>query len=119
MNLKGPDQIYAGLGISKQEVEESLRILPGFPDYLIKTTVGPVLRFDGGVSLLSPEEVGAAAAWAVEVTGERRHPYRLAAFDPAKTQDERLKGQDPMPANTLLRYRTAARRHLVLADLEK
>ena len=119
MNLKGPDQIYTGLGIPKQEVEESLRILPGFPDYLIKTTVGPVLRLDGGVGLLSPEDVGAAAAWVVEVTGERKHPYLLAAFDPAKTRDERLKDQDPLPVNALLRYRTAARRHLVLADLEK
>lgn len=119
LNLAGPAAIYANMDIPQQEVEESLRLLPEFPDYLIKTTVGPLLRGKDQVSLLSPEEVGQAAAWVVDVTGERKHPYLLAAFDPAKIGDERLKGQDPLPANALLKYRTAARRHLVLAEIEK
>ena len=119
LNLAGPAGIYANMDIPQQEVEETLRLLPEFPDYLIKTAVGPVLRGKDQVALLSPEEVGQAAAWVVETTGERKHPYLLSAFEPSRTGDERLKGQEPLPANALLKYRTAARRHLVLAEIEK
>lgn len=119
MTLKGPADIYANMGIPKDEVEETMRILPGFTDYLIKTIVGPALRQDGEIHTLSPEEVGRAAAWVVEATGERKHVYVLAAFDPAQTEDERLRGLDPIPPNALLKYRTSARHHLVMAEVEK
>jgi hypothetical protein len=59
------------------------------------------------------------AAWVVEATKERKHPYLIAAVDSAGTEDERLEGQDPLPANVLLKYRTAARRYLVMAEIEK
>lgn len=119
MNLLGPAEVYADLGIPQKEVDESLRLLTGFSDYLVKTWVGPALRADGEVHTLSPEEVGRAAAWVVEATGERKHPYVLAASDPSGAEDERLKGLDPVPANALLKYRTAARRHLVKTEVEK
>jgi hypothetical protein len=55
----------------------------------------------------------------MEATGERKHPYVLAAFAPALDRDERLTAEEALPANTLFKYRTAARRHLVKAEIMK
>ncbi|MCB2227985.1 MAG: hypothetical protein KQH53_14995 [Desulfarculaceae bacterium] len=119
MNLLGPPELYAAAEIPPEEVEKTLALLPGFSDFMLRTVVGPVVRADGAISLLTPEEVAAAAAWVSQVTGQKTHAYFLAGFDPAAAEDERLKDQEAMPPTALFKYRTAARPHLVKAEIEK
>jgi len=54
-----------------------------------------------------------------DATGSQKHPYLLRLFDPGTCMDDRLKSIEELPYNAMFRYRTAAREHQVLAEIEK
>jgi pyruvate formate lyase activating enzyme len=72
-----------------------------------------------GVLHLTPEEIVETAKLIQEVTGSNKQPYLLRLFDPGQCSDDRLKVVEKMSPNALFTYRSAARRHQVLTEIEK
>ncbi len=124
MELKGPAALYpalTGAPVDPQEIMRSMGLVARFGEFRFETTVGPVCRGGGErpvFSLLTPEEVAETARWLKEATGSHRQPYRLRGFDPAACPDEHLKRVEMLDPGALFRYRTAARRHQVSAEIE-
>jgi len=52
-------------------------------------------------------------------TGSKKHAYKLRAFDPQQAIDDRFRTLEPLPASAMFKYRTAARRYMVLTEIEK
>jgi pyruvate formate lyase activating enzyme len=124
MDLKGPRQLYGALlgkEIDTQEVGRSMALVAKSPEYRFETTVAPVLRSEGdpeGISYLTPEEIAETALWLKEVTGSHRQPYVLRAFDPQTSADDKFRSMETLTPNSLLRHRTAARKHQVLTEVQ-
>jgi pyruvate formate lyase activating enzyme len=125
MDLKGPMPLYSALlgeEIDPQEIHRTMELVTKFPEYRFETTVAPVFGYGsetGGVRYLTPEEIGDTAKWIKEVTASNKRPYVLRVFDPGTSPDPRFKTIEKLDPNTLLRYRSAARKHQVLTELEK
>lgn len=125
MDLKGPMPLYSALlgeEIDPQEIHRTMELVTKFPEYRFETTVAPVFGYGsdtGDVRYLTPEEIGDTAKWIKEVTASNKRPYLLRVFDPGTSPDPRFKTIEKLDPNTLLRYRSAARKHQVLTELEK
>lgn len=116
--LKGPPEYYQSrLDADPDDAARSMTLLDRFPEYEIRMVVQPLVRPDGETGYPAPDEVGRAAEWLKTATGRHNHPLVLAFVDPSEIEDERLKGvQPPAPP---MKYRSAARRHQVAAEIEK
>ena len=68
---------------------------------------------------MTPEEIGDTAKMIEDATGSKKHPYELRGFDPGVCEDERLKSIEPLSSSEMFKYRTAARRYMVLTEIEK
>jgi pyruvate-formate lyase-activating enzyme/glutaredoxin len=125
MDIKGPMVLYNALlgeEIDPQEIRRTMELVTKFPEYRFETTVAPVFgqgSETGGVRYLTPEEIGDTAKWIREVTASNKQPYLLRPFDPDTSPDQRFKSLEKLSPNSLLRYRSAARKHLVLTEIEK
>ncbi len=122
MDVKGPAALYgalAGEAIEKDELQKSIALAAGFSQYQFQTTIAPMVRQDGSVDYLTPEQVGETAQLIEAATGSKKHPYRLKAFDPHQTDDEHLKSAESLPSAAMFKYRTAARRYMVITEIEK
>jgi pyruvate formate lyase activating enzyme len=122
MNLTGPQGLFPrilGEEIGPAEITRTMELAIRFPEYRFETTVTPVRRRNGSVSYLTPEEIEETAKWLKEATGSQKQPYLLRWFDPETCPDERFGAMEKLPSQALLRYRTAARKHQVLTDVEQ
>lgn len=125
MDLKGPAALYpalTGAPVDPRDIARSMALVARFGEFRFETTVGPVRRGDAEpleISLLTPGEVEETARWLKEATGSHRQPYLLRGFDPQGCPDEDLKRFGEPEPGELFRYRTAARRHQVSAEIEK
>jgi pyruvate formate lyase activating enzyme len=122
MEVKGPAALYgalAGTTIDEDELKQSIALTARFPEYTFYTTVAALVRDDGTVDYLAPDEIGETAKLIETATGSKKHPYELRGFDPQQTDEKRLKTVDSLPASALFKYRTAARRHMVMTEIEK
>jgi glutaredoxin len=125
MEVKGPLTLYAGVlnkEIDPEEIKNTIRLVAKFPEYRFQTTVAPVVRQEEGtqaIGYLTPEEIVETAKLIQEVTGSNKQPYLLRLFDPGAASDQRLKSVEKMLPNALFPYRSAARRHQVLTEIEK
>jgi pyruvate formate lyase activating enzyme len=122
MDVRGPAALYgslAGADIDEEELKRSIALATRFSDYRFQTTIAPLVREDGTVNYLTPEEVSETARLIEAATGSKKHPYQLKGFDPKQTADDRLKSADPLPSSALFKYRTAARRYMVMTEIEK
>ena len=125
MTVPGPPSLYdriMGETVAPEDVGKSIALVPQFPEYRFETTIVPVFRSADGASdpvYLTPEEIGETARLIKESSGGNKHAYRLKPFKPESSQDMRLKAVEPQAASELFKYRTAARAHLVLAEIEK
>jgi len=122
MDLKGPQSLYRGLlgeEIKTTEIIETMQLVTRFPEYRFETTVVPFIRQGGLVGYLTPEEIEETAQWLREVTGNLKQPYILRLFVPETSSDERLPSVRKPSPDALFRYRTAARKHQVLTEVEK
>jgi pyruvate-formate lyase-activating enzyme len=122
MDLKGPQSLYRlmlGEEIDPAEISRTMELVVKFPEYRFETTVASLRRESGSVGYLAPEEVEETARWLKEVTGSHKQPYLLRLFDPETCPDERFRAMEKLPPQALLRYRTMARKHQVLTDVEK
>lgn len=125
MDVKGPLEIYGnilGEVIDPDDIKNSMAQVISFPEYQFQTTVAPVIRQeDDGLEInwLTPDDIADVARLVKDVTGGNKHPYILKMFNPETCSDKRLKSIEPLPVNAMFKYRTAARRHLVLTEIEK
>lgn len=125
MDVKGPAALYPTLlddAIDSGEIEKSISLVTKFPEYELYTTIAPVIRQPGEnpeISYMTPEEIGDTAKMIEEATGSKKHPYELRSFDPGSCEDERLKSIEPLSSSEMFKYRTAARRYMVLTEIEK
>ncbi len=122
MNVLGPKDIYRqirGDDIHPDDAEASMVLVTGAPEFEFRTTIAPVFRREDEIGLITPEEIGQAAKWIKEATGDRRHHYILYPFSPEDHLGGAFNQIEALPSNALFPYRTAARKHLVKADIVK
>lgn len=96
MDIKGPKGLYPLITRAEKldtfKLEESMRLLPFFPDYEFRTTVSPIMR-DCGINFMTIEDIVQTAEWINSATGSSRHRYYLQPFvarDKNQMMDERL-----------------------------
>jgi pyruvate formate lyase activating enzyme len=100
LNLLGPARAYSSilnLNIDPADIRRSLEFIIQAPEFKIYTKVTPQL---------TPADIGDAAQWISEATGSAKTPFYL------KTANS----EEPV---NLFPYRSAARRHLVFAEIEQ
>jgi pyruvate formate lyase activating enzyme len=125
MDVKGPLALYRSLfgkEVDKIEIKKSIALATKFPEYEFQTTIAPIIRSEGEtpeISYLTTEEIGETAKLIKDATGSHKHPYLLRLFDPDICMNDRLKSIEELPQNAMFRYRTAARKHQVLSEIEK
>ncbi len=122
MEVKGPAKLYEALTgkiITPDELKASISLVAQFPNYRFYTTLAPLVEKDGTIRFITPEEIGETAKTIEAATGSKKHPYELRSFDPAMAADVRLKSQEPLPSSALFKYRTAARRYMVMTEIAK
>lgn len=122
MEVKGPAALYdaiSGTPLDADELTRSIATTARCSNYRYFTTVAPLVREDGTIGYLTPEEIGETAKLIEAATGSKKHPYRLCPQNPEQVADARLKNVEPLPGSSLFKYRTAARRYMVTAEIEK
>jgi glutaredoxin len=122
MAVKGPPALYAaftGRTLDEEALKKSIALTARFPEYRFHTEVAPLVRSDESVSYLTPEEVGQTAALIEAATGSKKHPYELRSVDLRDCSDDNLKSLGPLPESAMFKYRTAARRFQVMAEISK
>jgi len=120
MDVLGPEHLYsrlAGEEIDIEDIKASLGLIQSFPEYKIRTVIAPVIREDGSVSYLTPEEIALTAKLIGEGSGSNKLPYMLKAFEPKEAQNTEFRKLEPIV--NLLPYRSKARTYQVFADIEK
>jgi len=121
MDLKGPRPLYAAMiggPVDTEEIQRSMALAAGFPEYRFETTVAPVVRAEEGpeaIRCLTPDEVAETALWLKTATGSHRQPYVLRAYDPEAASDDRFRSVE-LPV-ALFRHRSAARKYQVLTEI--
>ena len=122
MEVKGPGVQYeqiTGQAIDVQELKQSIRLAAQFDEYQFYTTIEPVRRSDRQFSYLTPEEIGQTAQMIETATSSKKHPYELRLFNPKSASNEALKSVGVLHSSVMLKYRTAARRYIVITEIEK
>ncbi len=98
MDIKAPAYLYEEATNKKnflKKIEQSMKIVTGFPDYEFRTTVAPIIRKDY-IRFLNEKEAEDLVKWIVNITSENNHKYFLQKFVPRKNGliDARL---EPFP----------------------
>ncbi len=121
-DIKGPANLYGpltGTAIDESELADTIALAVRFPEYHFYTTIAPLARENGSTNYLAPEEIGQTARQIETVTGSKKHPYTLRIFNPQHAEDDRFKSIEPLPDSAVFKYRTAARRYMVMTEIER
>lgn len=116
-NLRGPAELYkplTGEVLDKEELQHSLSLLNNSFEYQIILPVSPLMRSNGKAGYLSPEEAGSAAKLVETATGIKKHPFLIKPVMPSSDFD-----LAPLSTSVFFKYRTACRRYMVLAEIQK
>lgn len=105
--------------IENDDLTHSIASAVKFSEYRFFSTINPLIRPDGSIDFITPEEVGEIARIIEQTTGSKKHPYALKAWNASEDNDERLKSIDPLPDSALFKYRTMARRYMVMTEIQK
>lgn len=125
VNALGPKELYGNIlneTIDVEDIAKSISLATQFPEHKFQTTVVPVVRQQGAseeISYLTPQEIGTVAKEIEEATGSKKNSYLIKFFNPKESKDERFKSIEPLAAASTFSYRTAARAHQVMTELEK
>jgi hypothetical protein len=122
VEVKGPAGLYESLGgaaIDEGELAATLKTAVRFPEYQFFTAIAPLQRDNGTIEYLTPQEIGTTAEQIEAATGSKKHPYTLRIFNPQQAGEDRFKSLEPMPDSDKFKYRTAARRYMVMTEIEK
>ena len=121
MNILGPLELYPairGEAVDEGEIKRSLALASHEINLTVETVIQPVQRPDGTVSYLTPDEVAEVAQLVATETGNNKWNYRIRTLSPYDSGYPVAS----LPAITdvdLLRYRAAARKYLVYADIAR
>lgn len=122
MAVRGPAELYpalTGAVLGPDELSRSIVLATRCATYQFHTAVAPIVREDGTVNHLSPEEIAEVAKLIEEATASKKNPYELIRIDPQTLTDARLKSLEPLPDSAMFKYRTAARRFQVMTEIKK
>jgi pyruvate-formate lyase-activating enzyme/glutaredoxin len=122
MEVKGPADLYhqlAGQNLDAEELQQSIKITSLAPEYHFYTIIAPLEREDNQIEYLTPEEIGETAKIIEVATRSKKHPYELRHFNPKNSTDDRFKNIERLASPSLFKYRTAARRYMVMTEIEK
>lgn len=122
MNVLGPLSLYdalAGEKIESQEIERSIALVATFRDHQFQTVIAPVRRSAEVINYMTPDEIGETAKLVESATGSKKQPYLIKGFRKGASIAPELASLEPLPANTLFPYRTAARAYQVAVEIEK
>lgn len=122
LTVCGPVELYSqilGENIDVEDITESIKQAVRVSDYHFITAIAPLIRADNTVSYLTPDEVAVTAEMIEEITGSKKHPYKLSLCDLKLLNDERLKSVSPQEPSVMFKYRTAARRFMVMTEIDK
>lgn len=97
---------------------KSIQLATQFDQYQFITAIAPVLR-GKEASYLTPEEVGEIAKMIEEASGSKKQPYKLRVCNPDDLENEQLIAMEPLESAAIFKYRTAARRYMVMTEIEK
>ena len=118
MDVKAPRGLFPEVSGAPESamdaVEESLRVVPRFPDHEFRTTAAPVIRAGGGISFLTAAEIRETARMIAGLTGSGGHKYYLQKFVPRKggLLDARLESFPETPRELLENMRLEAAAYL-------
>jgi pyruvate formate lyase activating enzyme len=121
MDLKGPRALYevlTGAPVDAEEVSRSMALVARFPEYRFETAVALTPRpaeDPAALHCLTPAEVAETAQWLKAATGSHRQPYVLLA---RAQPDDPARPVQSLSPGSLVRHRTAARRHQVLTEIK-
>lgn len=120
MEVRGTFDLYGKLGhpIEELELKHSVVLASKCPEYHYFTTICPVQE-DDGARYLTPEEVAKTAQLINDATGSKKHPYEIRSADLAQNKNSTSMDIEPLPDSAMFKYRTAARRYLVMAEIKK
>ncbi len=125
MDIKGPVSVWEteldAVGLS-YDFFKSVSVTARFAEYQFYTVIKPVNRTDGDksdFSFITPEEIGQAAKIIEQATGSKKHPYLLKPWDVTTQSNEHLRTIRPLLDSAMFKYRTMARRYIVMTEIEK
>jgi pyruvate formate lyase activating enzyme len=113
MEVIGPLELYESIlrqPVDPAEIEKSIALVSNCRDYRIVTTIAPVVRDKDDpaqINYITPAEVAEAAKLVKQATGDNR------------PNDERLGTLEALNQNTLLKYRSKARKHQFKTEILK
>lgn len=116
-NLRGPAELYkplTGEVLDKEELQHSLSLLGNSFEYQIILAISPLWRTNGKAGYLSPEEALSAAKLVETATGIKKHPFLIKPVIPSSYFK-----LAPLSPSAFFKYRTACRRYMVLAEIQK
>lgn len=122
MEVKGPAELYEtlhGTAVEEEDLKQSIKLASKAPECSFITTIAPIIRHEGEITYLTPEEVGAVAQLIEKASGNKKNKYTLCCFDPKKSGEEQFMELEALPPSAMFKYRTAARRYQVMTELEK
>jgi glutaredoxin len=122
VEIKGPANLYGpltGNAIDESELADTIALAVRFPEYQFHTEIAPLEREDGSAEYLTPQEIGETARQIEAATGSKKHPYTLRIYNPQHAENDRFKSIEPLPVGAMFKYRTAARRYMVMTEIEK
>jgi glutaredoxin len=121
MEVRGPFDLYdklSGRPIDEAELNRSVKLASKCPEYHFFTTICPVPD-DNGVRYLTPEEIAEATKLINDATGSKKHPYEIRSVDSDQNKKNAYKDIEPLTDAAMFKYRTAARRYMVMAEIKK
>jgi len=92
MDVKAPPSLYSQVtGTNNPEliknVNESLGLVSGFPDYEFRTTLFPITNADGTFRWMNTQDMLEMARWIEEATNSRAHKHYLQRFEARSEQE--------------------------------
>lgn len=123
LNILGPASVYEaimGNAPGKDELGKTIELVRAFPNHEIRLLVSPVPRGPNtaeGTTWLTRNEAAEAALMVFEACNDHQLPYSIAAVTAEMPQG--MAGLDPVPDPMFLKYRSASRDHLFMADVAK
>lgn len=104
---------------ASQDLVQSLVCGTKFDDYSLYTPVSPRVDADGNIGFISPEQVADIAQFIETATGSKKHPFVIKPWQPDQETDPALGKVEPLPDSAMFKYRTMARRYMVMTEIEK
>ncbi len=121
MEVRGPFDLYdklCGRLIDEAELKRSVKLASKCPEYHFFTTIGSVPD-DNGMRHLAPGEVASAAQLINDATGSKKHPYEIRPENLSQNKNNACKDIESLPEAAMFKYRTAARRYMVMTEIKK